>query len=122
MSPVYIFSTVFSITSRTADTEKELNKDLSNQLERPSLESAEGSGTPLQYSCLENPMGGGVWQAAVRRVAKSLTRLSDLTFTFHFPALEKEMATHSCILAWKIPWVEESGSLQSMGSQRVGHD
>ena len=55
----------------------------------------EGNGTPLQYSCLENPMDGGAWWTAVRGVAKSRTRLSDFTFTFHFRALEKEMATHS---------------------------
>ena len=60
----------------------------------------EGNGTPLQYSCLENPMDGGAWWAAVHEVAKSRTRLSDFTFTFHFHALEKEMATHSSILAW----------------------
>ena len=64
--------------------------------------SGEGNGTPLQYSCLENPMDGGAWQAAVHGVAKSQTRLSDLTFTFHFHALEKEMATHSSVLAWRI--------------------
>ena len=63
----------------------------------------EGNGTLLQYSCLENPMDGGAWQAAVHGVAKSWTRLSDFTFTFHFPALEKEMATHSGVLAWRIP-------------------
>ena len=63
----------------------------------------EGNGTPLQYSCLENPMGGGAWWAAVHGVAKSQTRLSDFTSTFHFRALEKEMATHSSILAWRIP-------------------
>ena len=63
----------------------------------------EGNGTPLQYSCLENPMDGGAWWAAVHGVAKSQTQLSDFTFTFHFHALEKEMATHSCILAWRIP-------------------
>ena len=62
----------------------------------------EGNGTPLQYSCLENPMDGGAWQAAVRGVAKSWTRLSDFTFTFHFHALETEMATHSSVLAWRI--------------------
>ena len=122
MSPVYIFTTVFSITSRTADTEKELNKDLSNELERPSLESGEGNGTPLQYSCLENPMGRGAWWAAVHGVMKSLTRLSDFTFTFHFHALEKEMATHSSVLAWRIPGTGEPGGLLSMGSHRVGHD
>ena len=59
----------------------------------------EGNGTPLQYSCLENPMDGGAWWAAVPGVAKSRTQLSDFTFTFHFHALEKEMATHSSVLA-----------------------
>ena len=63
----------------------------------------EGSGTPLQSSCLENPMDGGAWKAAVHGVAEGRTRLSDFTFTFHFPALEKEMATHSSVLAWRIP-------------------
>ena len=62
-----------------------------------------GNGTPLQYSCLESPMDGGTWWAAVHGVAKSRTQLSDFTFTFHFHALEKEMATHSSILAWRIP-------------------
>ena len=62
-----------------------------------------GNGTPLQYSCLENPMDGGAWWAVVHGVAKSRTRLGDLTFTFHFHALEKEMATHSSVLAWRIP-------------------
>ena len=63
----------------------------------------EGNGTPLQYFCLENPMDGGAWMAAVHGVAKSRTRLSDFTVTFHFHALEKEMATHSSVLAWRIP-------------------
>ena len=76
----------------------------------------EGDGTPLQYSCLENPMDGRAWWAAVHGVAKSQTRLSDFTFTFHFHALEKEMATHSSVHAWKIPWTEEPGGLPSMGS------
>ena len=67
-------------------------------------------------------MDGGDWWAAVHGVTKSGTRLSDFTFTFHFHALEKEMATHSSILAWRIPWMEETGGLQSMGSQRVGHN
>ena len=62
------------------------------------------------------------WWAAVHVVAKSRTRLSDFTFTFHFHALEKEMATHSSVLAWRIPGTEEPGGLQSMGSYRVGHD
>ena len=82
----------------------------------------EGSGTPLQYSCLENPMDGGAWWAAVHGVAKSQTGLSDFTFTFHFCALEKAMEPHSSTLAWKIPWMEEPGRLWSMGSLRVGHD
>ena len=82
----------------------------------------EGNGTPLQYSCLENPMDGGAWQAAVHGVAKSWTRLSDFTFTFHFHALEKEMATNSSVLAWRIPGMVEPGGLLSMGSHRVGHD
>ena len=85
-------------------------------------QTGEGDGTLLQYSCLETPMDGGAWQAAVHGVAKSWTRLSDFTFTFLFHALEKEMATHSSTLAWKIPWMEEPGGLQSMGSLRVGHD
>ena len=63
----------------------------------------EGNGTPLQYSCLENPMDGGAWWATVHMVTRSRTRLSDFTFTFHFHALEKEMATHSSVLAWRIP-------------------
>ena len=77
---------------------------------------------PLQYSCLENPMDGGAWQAAVHGVAKSQTQLSDFTFTFHFHALEKAMATHSSVLAWRIPGMGEPGGLPSMGSHRGGHD
>ena len=84
--------------------------------------SGEGNGTPLQYSCLENPMDGGASWAAVHGVAKSQTRLSDFTFTFHFHVLEKEMATHSSVLAWRIPGMAEPGGLPSMGSHRVGHD
>ena len=81
----------------------------------------EGNGTPLQYSCLENPMDGGAWKAAVHGVVKSRTRLSDFTFTFHFHALEKEMATHSSVLAWRIPGTGEPSGLPSVGSHRVGH-
>ena len=81
-----------------------------------------GNGTRLQYSCLENPMGGGAWKAAVHGVAEGQTRLSDFTFIFHFPALEKEMATHSGVLAWRIPGTGEPGGLPSVGLHRVGHD
>ena len=81
----------------------------------------EGSGTPLQYSCLENPMDGGAWKAAAHGVAEGRARLSDFTFTSHFPALEKEMATYSSVLAWRIPGTEEPGGLPSLGSHRVGH-
>jgi len=87
----------------------------------------EGNGTPLQYSCLENPMDGGAWWATVHGVARSRTRLynfqvdnlSDFAFTFHFHALEKEMASHSSVLAWRIPGTGEPGGLPSMGSHRV---
>ena len=89
---------------------------------RQVAQSGEGDGTPLQYSCLENPMDGGAWWAAVHGVAKSPTRLSDFTFTSHFHALEKEMATHSSVLAWRIPGMGEPGGLPSMGSHRVGHN
>ena len=84
----------------------------------------EGNGTPLQYSCLENPMHGGAWLAAVHGIAKSWTRLSDFIFTFHFHALEKEMATQArtSVLAWRIPGMGEPSGLPSMGSHRVGHD
>ena len=67
-------------------------------------------------------MDGGAWWAAVHEIAKSRTRLSNFTFTFHFHALEKEMATHSSVLAWRIPGTEEFGGLPSLGSHRVGHD
>ena len=82
----------------------------------------EGNGTPLQHCCLENPMDGGAWWAAVHGVAKSRTRLSDFTFTFHFHALEEEIATHSSVLAWRIPGMGEPGEPWSMGLHRIGHD
>ena len=82
----------------------------------------EGNGNPIQCSCLENPMDGGAWWAAVHGVARSRTRLSDFTLLFHFHALEKEMATHSSVLAWRIPGTEGPGGLLSMGSHRVGHN
>ena len=73
-------------------------------------------------SCLENPMDGGAWWAAVYGVSKSRTWLSSFTFTFHFHALEREMATHSSVLAWRIPGAADPGGLPFMGSHRVGHD
>ena len=78
-------------SSRNSREEKKIWSSLVKQ-------AGEGNGTPLQYSCLENPMDGGAWEAAVHGVAKNRTRLSDFTFTFHFHALEKEMATHSSFL------------------------
>ena len=87
-----------------------------------SITSGEGDGTPLQYSCLETALNGGTWWAAVHGVARSRTRLSDFTFTFPFHALEKEMATHSSVLAWRISGMGELVGLPSMGSHRVGHD
>ena len=82
----------------------------------------EGDGTPLQYACLENPMDGGAWRAVVHGVAKSWTRLSNFTFTFHLHTLEKEMAAHSSVLAWRIPGMGEPGGLPSMGSHGVRLD
>ena len=78
----------------------------------------------VTQSCptLSDPMDGRAWKAAVHRVTKGRTRLSDFNFTFHFHALEKEMATHSSVLAWRIPGMGEPGGLLSMGSHRVGHD
>ena len=100
------------------DTASKSNETI-NQIQ---IVRGEGSGTLLQYSCLENPMDGGTWWAAVHAVAKSRTRLSDFTFTSHFHALEKEMATHCSVLAWRIPGMGEPRGLPSMGSHRVGHD
>ena len=87
-----------------------------------SITDREGNGTPLHDSCLENPMDGGAWKAAVHGVSEGRTWLSDFTFTFHFHALEKEMETHSSVLAWRIPGMAEAGGLLSMGSHGVGHD
>ena len=86
------------------------------------LNQGEGNGNPLQCSSLENPMDGGAWKATVHGVAEGQTRLSDFTFTFHFHALEKETATHSSVLAWRIPGTGEPGGLPSMGLHRVGYD
>ena len=86
------------------------------------MSTREGNGTPFQYSCLENPMDREAWQVAVHGIARSRTQLSDFPFTFHFHALEKEMATHSSVLAWKIPGMEEPVGLLSMESHRVKND
>ena len=101
------------------DARQEIGKLISESLV---LMCGEGNGTPLLYSCLENPMDGGAWKAAVHGVAKGWTQLSNFTFTFHFHALEKEMATHSSVLAWRIPGTGEPGGLLSVRSHRVGHD
>ena len=82
----------------------------------------EGNGTPLQYSCLENPMGGGTWKAAVHGIAEGRTQLCDFSFTFHYHALEKEMAIHSSVFTWKIPGTAEPGELSSMWLHRVGQN
>ena len=92
------------------------------ELGRLEVVVGEGNGTPLQHSCLENPMEGGAWWATVHGIAKSRTRLSDFIFTFQFHALEKEMATHSSVLAWRIPGTGGPRGLPYMGSHRVGHD
>ena len=84
--------------------------------------NGEGDGTPLKYACLENPMDGGAWWAAVHGVANSRTQLSNFTFTFHVDVLEKEMVTGSSVLAWRIPGTREPGGLPYMGSHRVRHD
>ena len=84
-----------------------MNSFNTHQLNKVGTDNGEGDGTPLQYSCLENLMEGGAWQAAVHGVMKSRTRLRDFTFTFHFHALEKEMATHSSVLSWRIPGTGE---------------
>ena len=94
---------------------------LIDNLEALYVTIGEGNGTPLQYSCLENPMDGESGRLQSMG-SLSWTRLSNFTFTFHFHTLEKEMATHSSVLAWRIPGTGEPGVLQSMGSHRVGHD
>ena len=91
----------FSLESQRKAMPK--NAQSTAQLQSSHMLAGEGNGTPLQYSCLENPMDGGAWWAAVHGVAKSWAQLSTFTFTFHFHALEKEMATHSSVLAWRIP-------------------
>ena len=98
-----------------------LSSQLRNKLSQENI-LGEGNGTPLQYSCLENPMDGGAWKAAVHGIAKSRAQLSDFTFTFHFHALEKEMTTHSNILGLENSRDGEPDGLSSMGSHKVRHD
>ena len=100
---------------------KQLLKGQTIDLNRKKKIKRTYNGTTLQYSCLENPMDRGAWKAAVHGVTEGRTRLRDFTFTFHFHALEKEMATHSSVLAWRIPGMGEPGGLLSTGSHRVGH-
>ena len=85
------------------------------------FDTGEGDG-PHSSALAWKSMDGGAWWAAVHGVARSWTRLSNITFTFHFHALEKEMATHSSVLAWRIPGTGEPGGPPSMGSHRVGHN
>ena len=99
-----------------------LEKEIMELYVYVAYKSGEGAGSPLHYSCLENLMDGGAWWAAVHGVVKSWTGLSDFPFTFHFHALEKEMETHSSVLAWRVPGTGEPGGLPSMGSHRVRHD
>ena len=96
-------------------TYSQLPHDLPDLFTSTHSANGEGTGNSLQYSCLENPMAGGAWQAAVHGVSKSRTRLSDFTFTFHFHALEKEMATHPSVLAWRIPGTGEPGGCHLWG-------
>ena len=122
-----VFEKVFAITSAFSLQNSISLCPASFCSQKPNLPvtpgvSGEGNGTPLQYSSLENPMDGGAWKTAVHGVAEGQTRLSNFTFTCHFHALEKEMATHSSVLAWRIPGMGEPGGLPSMGLRRVGHD
>ena len=123
VSQNYYFCISKYMTEPSTEMMKQLIKCIArcmiNDLNRVTLE---GNGTPLQYSCLENPTDGGAWWAAVHGVARSRTRLSDFTFSFHFHALEKEMATHSSVLTWRIPGMRGPRGLPSKGSHRVRHD
>ena len=116
------FHVLAIVNSAAMDSGVHISFQIRVFLDRPCFDIGEGNGTPLQYSCLENPMDGGAWWAAVNEVAKSRTRLSDFTLAFHFLALGKKMATHSSVLAWRIPGMREPDGLPSMGLHRVGHD
>ena len=122
-APAYLLL-VYYLEAASCKNQQPWLVDMIRSRESPYLAvlSGEGNGTPLQYSCLGNPIDRGAWSAAVHGVAKSQTRLSDFTFTFHFHALEKEMATHSSVLAWRISGTGEPGGLLSLGTHRVGHD
>ena len=110
----------YRLWGRTESDTTEVTQQQQQQQQHKS--NGEGNGTPLQDSCLENPMDAGAWKAAVHGVAEGQAQLNDFTFTFHFHALEKEMATHSSVLAWRTPGTEEPGGLPSMGLHRVRHD
>ena len=114
LTPVFLPGKFYGQRNLAGDSPRDCNRVRHN--------FGEGNGTPLQYSCLENPMDRGAWWAAVHGITKSRTWLSNFFFTFHFPSLEKEMATHSSILAWRIPGTGEPGGLLSLRSHRVGHD
>ena len=117
----YVLYNSILCNNREATTFIEIEKRLVVTRVKEEAGFGGGNGIPLQYSCLENPMDGVAWWAAVHGVPKSQTRLSNFTFTFHLHALEKDMATHSSVLAWRIPGTGEPGGLPSMGSDRVGH-
>ena len=110
-----VMSLLFNMLSRLVITFLPQSKRLLISWQQ-SPSAGEGNGNPLQYSCLENPTDGGAWWAAVHGVPRSRSRLSDFTFTFHFHALEKEMATHSSVLAWRIP-----GMVSLVGCHLWGH-
>ena len=105
-----------------AEVKKHSQRDSDAKLYGAMISAGGGNGTPFRYTCLESPMDGRAWLAAVCGVTKSWTRLSGFTLTFHFHALEKEMATHSSVFAWRIPGTVKPGGPLSMESHRVGHD
>ena len=113
---------LYGIVSLTLFGQKQIKLDIRENSETRFYSATKAMAPPLQYSCLANPVDGGAWKAAVHGVPEGQTQLSDFTFTFHFHALEKEMATHSSVLAWRIPGTGEPGGLLSIGSHRVGHD
>ena len=118
-----LFSILFNMGFLGSSVAKNLPANAGDADSIPGLGKSLGDfGSSVQYLCLGNPMDGGGWWAVVHGIVKSRTRLSDFTFTFHFHSLEKEMATHSSVLAWRIPGMEEPGGLPSMGSHKVRHN